>query len=180
VIGAVAAVALGAVLATTVGGGKGSTPPAKTAATAPVAPVSPAAAVAPATVAAPAAPATVTIKVASSPVGAEVFHGEVSVGKAPVKLELPVSDEAVELVLKLEGHEERRSEIVPNKNRDVSWNLKPLPAAAVATPVAPTAGRPRSTTGRSSRTAKPREAPPARPADRGPKGVGNNTLEPDF
>ena len=64
----------------------------------------------------------------STPQGAEVFdHDGKSVGKTPVKLELPISDLPLEYELRLAGYKKKSKQIIVSGNTMVSVPLDRAP-----------------------------------------------------
>jgi serine/threonine-protein kinase len=103
----------------------------------------PAPAPAPAPVAPPAPPATVRVALDSSPQGATVTGAAGPVGKTPLIMELPRSEQVVELKLTKPGFVPLLFKVIPQQDKDVVATLKrgggrpALAAAAAGAPPAP-------------------------------------------
>ena len=68
------------------------------------------------------------VMIDSTPPGAEVFGRDgKSVGKTPVKLELPISDLPLEYELRLAGYKKKTKQIIVNGNTMVSVPLERAP-----------------------------------------------------
>jgi serine/threonine-protein kinase len=83
---------------------------------------------------APPSGATATISIESKPPGAEVFGPDgKSLGKAPVKVTLPISDLPLEFELKLAGYKRKKKEIVVSGNAIVEVPLDRAAATGTGT-----------------------------------------------
>jgi len=163
----------GLVAVKAMGGGSGSTaaaPPPPTPSTGVVAGTPPAGA---STAVAP--DKRVTIKVVSNPIGAEVFRGDIFVGRSPTEFATEASDEPIELLVKAAGFVDERRKIVPSADGEYDLRLTPVtPTTAVAEKPTP------ASSGRSSRSRTERSRPMSAKPERTNNRAGNNTLAPDF
>jgi hypothetical protein len=117
------------------------------AATAP-APTTPAPAPAPPAPAPPALPATVTVRVVTTPPGADVFlDGENEPrGKTPLALTMPRSSQNLRLAVKLRGYEPQTSDVTPDSDSRLQMTLSrmapPRPVAVAKPKPAPKPSKP--------------------------------------
>ena len=79
---------------------------------------------------APAAPATVRLAIESTPSGAMVYSKGAFLGKTPLELNRPRSDEALDLTLELAGHKSLNTTISQSSDTKAALVLEKLPAAA--------------------------------------------------
>ena len=131
-------------------------------------------------------PAKVKVDVASNPTGAEVFVADVSMGKTPVSFELERGEKPIELLLKAEGYEDRKENVVPNTNSNLDLQLKPLKIAETtdgATGGKTTSGSGKTTSGKttSSGSGKKTSGSGKKTSGSGKStSAGDDTLRPNF
>jgi serine/threonine-protein kinase len=101
----------------------------------------------------PPVPVTVKVEVKSEPPGAEVWWESRKIGLTPWPMELPQRDDAIDLVLRLDGYEDGKARFYPNKDQDFTVTLTRKP------PPRPT-------------TRRPTPHPPTPTLDRGPTSGG--------
>ncbi|MBQ4334220.1 MAG: PEGA domain-containing protein, partial [Myxococcaceae bacterium] len=79
---------------------------------------------------APTVPATVRLTIESTPHGAMVYSKGAFLGKTPLELNRPRSDEALDLTLELAGHKSLNTTISQSSDTKAALVLEKLPAAA--------------------------------------------------
>jgi serine/threonine-protein kinase len=104
----------------------------------------------------PPAPPPIHVAVTSTPPGAEVWWESVKKGETPMTMELPKTDDQIELVLKLDGYDDAKAKFYATVDAEVPVTLTRKPAPPQPKPTKRPPARPK--------------APP--PPDRGPTSGG--------
>jgi hypothetical protein len=106
--------------------------------TSPVVEVPPTVVATPPPAPAPVVPAEVKVRISSAPLGAEVFLGDETTarGRTPLTIRLPRDEQALRVIVKLEGYQAEPFDITPDSDQQVQASMVKAPSPSARTTAA--------------------------------------------